>query len=221
MGGFHLADKSVQQVGAVIAELKRLGVRQVAPCHCTGEGAIQQFKAGFGADFIQAGIGLQIARVRAMLEITVPSRGTLCLEHLLLDVNGTIALDGQLVPGVRERLDKLSETLDIWLVSADTQGTLTELAIALQAKARRLQSGDEATQKAALVGELGAERVVAIGNGANDVMMLRQAALGIAVLGGEGLAAACLTAADVIALNIEAALDLLLYPRRLIATLRT
>jgi soluble P-type ATPase len=221
MGGFHLADKSVQQVGAVIAELKRLGVRQVAPCHCTGEGAIQQFKAGFGADFIQAGIGLQIARVRAMLEITVPSRGTLCLEHLLLDVNGTIALDGQLVPGVRERLDKLSETLDIWLVSADTQGTLTELAIALQAKARRLQSGDEATQKAALVGELGAERVVAIGNGANDVMMLRQAALGIAVLGGEGLSAACLSAADVIAPNIEAALDLLLYPRRLIATLRT
>jgi soluble P-type ATPase len=230
MGGFHLADKSVQQVGAVIAELKRLGVRQVAPCHCTGEGAIQQFKAGFGADFIQAGIGLQIARVRAMLEITVPSRGTLCLEHLLLDVNGTIALDGQLVPGVRERLDKLSETLDIWLVSADTQGTLTELAIALQAKARRLQSGDEATQKAALVGELGAERVVAIGNGANDVMMLRQAALGtlalagsarVAVLGGEGLSAACLSAADVIALNIEAALDLLLYPRRLIATLRT
>jgi len=156
-----------------------------------------------------------------MLEITVPSRGMLCLERLLLDVNGTIALDGQLVPGVHERLDKLSETLDIWLVSADTQGTLAELATALQARSRLLQPGEEAVQKAALVDELGAERVVAIGNGANDAAMLQRAALGIAVLGGEGLSAACLTAADVVVPSIESALDLLLYPRRLVATLRT
>jgi len=156
-----------------------------------------------------------------MLEIDIPSRGVLRLEHLVLDVNGTIALDGQLIPAAYERLERLCEKLDLWLVSADTQGTLTELATALQAKTRRLQSGDEATQKAALVGELGAERVVAIGNGANDAAMLQQAALGIAVMGNEGLAAACLTAADVVVPSIEAALDLLLSPRRLIATLRT
>jgi soluble P-type ATPase len=93
-----------------------------------------------------------------------------------------------------------------------------------------LQSGDEATQKAALVDELDAERVIAIGNGANDARMLRQAALGtlalagsarVAVLGDEGLAAVCMTAADVVVPSIESALDLLLYPRRLVATLRT
>jgi len=156
-----------------------------------------------------------------MLEIDIPSRGVLRLEHLVLDVNGTIALDGQLIPAAYERLERLCEKLDLWLVSADTQGTLTELATALQAKTRRLQSGDEATQKAALVGELGAERVVAIGNGANDAAMLQQATLGIAVMGNEGLAAACLTAADVVVPSIESALDLLLYPRRLVATLRT
>jgi P-type E1-E2 ATPase len=156
-----------------------------------------------------------------MLEIDIPSRGVLRLEHLVLDVNGTIALDGQRIPAAYERLERLCEKLDLWLVSADTQGTLTELATALQAKTRRLQSGDEATQKAALVGELGAERVVAIGNGANDAAMLQQAALGIAVMGNEGLAAACLTAADVVVPSIESALDLLLYPRRLVATLRT
>ncbi len=60
MGGFHLGDKSVQEVETIIAELERLGVRKVAPCHCTGERAIQQFKAVFGADFIQAGAGLRI-----------------------------------------------------------------------------------------------------------------------------------------------------------------
>ena len=112
-----------------------------------------------------------------MLKIAIPSQRVLRLEYLLLDVNGTIALDGRLVSGVRERMERLSGSLDVWLVSADTQGTLTDVATTLQAKARRLQSGDEATQKVALVGELGAERVVAIGNGANDTMMLRQAAL--------------------------------------------
>jgi P-type E1-E2 ATPase len=124
-----------------------------------------------------------------MLEIVIPSRGVLRLEHLVLDVNGTMALDGQLVAGVDERLDKLSELLGIWLVSADTQGTLASLAPNLKVKARRLQSGDEAAQKAALVEELGADLVVAIGNGANDAAMLRRGALGIVVLGGEGLAA--------------------------------
>jgi len=156
-----------------------------------------------------------------MLEIDIPSRGSLHLEYLILDVNGTIALDGQLVPTAYERLEGLSQRLDLWLASADTQGTLAELATALQAQVRRLQSGNEAAQKAALVNELGAERVVAIGNGANDVAMLQRAALGIAVLGGEGLATVCLAAADVVVPSVESALDLLLYPRRLIATLRT
>jgi P-type E1-E2 ATPase len=156
-----------------------------------------------------------------MLEIAIPSRRVLRLEYLVLDVNGTIALDGQLLPSVHEHLDKLSEVLDVWQVSADTQGTLAQLAADLKTRTRLLQPGDEAAQKAALVDELGAERVVAIGNGANDAMMLQRAALGVAVLGGEGLAAACLSTADVVVLSIEAALDLLLCPRRLIATLRT
>jgi soluble P-type ATPase len=157
-----------------------------------------------------------------MLEIAIPSRVALRLEYLVLDVNGTIALDGQLLPGIGERLDRLGELLTVWLVSADTQGSLASLAADLKAQVRRLQAGDgdEAAQKAALVAELGADRVVAIGNGANDAAMVRQAALGIAVLGGEGLAAACWQAAGVVVPDIGAALDLLLRPRRLVATLR-
>jgi P-type E1-E2 ATPase len=155
-----------------------------------------------------------------MLEIAIPARGMLHLEHLVLDLNGTISLDGQLIAGIGERLDKLSELLDIWLVSADTQGTLASLASSLKVQVRRLQPRDEAAQKAALVEELGVDHTVAIGNGANDAAMLRRAALGIAVLGGEGLAVVCPSTADVIAPDIGTALDLLLRPRRLIATLR-
>ena len=62
-----------------------------------------------------------------MLNIVIPSRGVISLEYMVLDVNGTIALDGQMIPGVDERLDKLGELLGLWLVSADTQGTLASL----------------------------------------------------------------------------------------------
>ncbi|MBN1890780.1 MAG: MBL fold metallo-hydrolase [Thermoflexales bacterium] len=60
MGGFHLKDKSASQVEAIIAEFKQSGVRRVAPSHCTGDGAIRQFKEAFGADFITAGAGAVI-----------------------------------------------------------------------------------------------------------------------------------------------------------------
>jgi 7,8-dihydropterin-6-yl-methyl-4-(beta-D-ribofuranosyl)aminobenzene 5'-phosphate synthase len=51
VGGLHLFDKSVLEVETIIAELKHLGVRKIAPCHCTGDQAIEQIKAAFGAGF--------------------------------------------------------------------------------------------------------------------------------------------------------------------------
>lgn len=155
-----------------------------------------------------------------MFEINIPSRGVLRLQYLVLDLNGTIALDGKLLPGVSRRLEKLNTMLETWLVTADTQGTLSELAAGLKVKTKRLGSGDEAEQKQAFIEKLGAEGVVAFGNGANDALMLRRASLGIAVMGHEGLAADCLAASDLIVPSIESALDLLLFPRRLLATLR-
>ena len=156
-----------------------------------------------------------------MLEITIPGRKTLQLAYLMLDVNGTLALDGQLLPGVQARLAELSQSLEPWLVSADTQGTLATLAATLGVQSRRLEPENGTAQKAALVKAFGAAQVVAVGNGANDADMLREAALGIAVLGGEGMAVSCLAAADVIVPDVLAALDLLLWPKRLIGTLRT
>lgn len=155
-----------------------------------------------------------------MLTIEIPSHGTLELRHLALDMNGTLALDGRLLPGVAERIERLRETLVVSLISADTHGGLAENAARLGAQAVRLGPGNEAAQKAEWVASLGAEAVAAIGNGANDADMLRAAALGIAVLGEEGLATPCLLAADLVAPSITAALDMLIFPRRLVATLR-
>ena len=142
------------------------------------------------------------------------------LEYLLIDLNGTVALDGEPISAVAERLTALSAHLTPYLVTADTHGRAAEIAGRLGVRLLRIEGGDEAAQKRALVERLGAERVVAIGNGANDAEMLAAAALGIAVLGPEGLATAALQAADVVVGCIEDALDLLLRPRRLVATLR-
>jgi 7,8-dihydropterin-6-yl-methyl-4-(beta-D-ribofuranosyl)aminobenzene 5'-phosphate synthase len=60
MGGFHLKDANEAEIGRVIDGLKRLGVRKVAPSHCTGALAMRLFEAAFGSDFIPAGAGAQI-----------------------------------------------------------------------------------------------------------------------------------------------------------------
>jgi P-type E1-E2 ATPase len=152
--------------------------------------------------------------------LEVPGWTTLELAHLVLDVNGTIALDGILVAGVGDRLVALQRRVAVHLVSADTQGRLDAIAGELGLRAQRLTLGLESEQKARFVQTLGAAQVVAVGNGANDVAMLQAAALGIAVLGPEGMATATLAAADVLAASIHDALDLLTQPRRLVATLR-
>jgi P-type E1-E2 ATPase len=156
-----------------------------------------------------------------MIEIDVPRLALLRLEHLVLDVNGTLALDGDLLPGVVERLRQLRHQLEIHLVTADTHGRQTQIDAVLGIVAVRLNPDrPEAEQKADFIRELGADAVVAVGNGANDVLMLREARLAIAVLGEEGLATAALYEADVLVPTAETALDLLLHPRRLKATLR-
>jgi P-type E1-E2 ATPase len=151
----------------------------------------------------------------------IPGRGVLDLSTLVLDLNGTVALDGELISGVDERVNALKERgMDGYLITADTRGRGAETADALGLTLHRLHPGQESSQKRAFVQELGAEHIVAIGAGANDAAMLEVAAVGIVVLQAEGAAMATLYAADLVVPDIHAALDLLLKPQRLIATLR-
>lgn len=156
-----------------------------------------------------------------MLEIDIPGYGALALEHLVLDVNGTIAAAGELIPGVAEGLAALKDVLHAVAITADTQGTASALGETLGIEVHVIASGWEAGDKLAIVQELGPDSVVAIGNGANDALVLKACAVGICVVGPEGASRAALESADVIAPSIEAALQLLADPRRLMATLRT
>lgn len=155
-----------------------------------------------------------------MLEITIPGRGELRLQHLVTDVNGTLAVDGQLLDGLAKRLIALKDRLTIHLLTADTHGKQALIDQQLGLTAVRVRSGDEAAQKAAYVRQLGAETVVAIGQGANDAAMLKEAGLGLCVLSAEGIAVETLLSADLLMPDIFAALDLLEHPVRIIASLR-
>jgi P-type E1-E2 ATPase len=155
-----------------------------------------------------------------MLTISIPHDRELTLQHLVLDLNGTLAQDGALLPGVKTRIERLKSHLTIHLITADTFGGGQEAALELGIHFHHMGRGETGSQKLVLVTALGPKQVVAIGNGANDALMLEAAALGIAVNGGEGMAVAALLAADIVAPDINTALDLLLHPDRIRATLR-
>jgi P-type E1-E2 ATPase len=156
-----------------------------------------------------------------MIELSIPGRGTLKLEHLVCDVNGTLALDGNLIDGVARAMQRLQARLEIHLITADTHGKQAFIDQQLGLTALRLRPGGEAEQKAALVRRLGPEKVAAIGQGANDAAMLAEAALGIAILSTEGLAAAAFQAADLLLPDILSALELFEKPNRIVASLRS
>jgi soluble P-type ATPase len=151
------------------------------------------------------------------LSVSIPGLGELRLEHLLLDVNGTLTNRGELLEGVQARLTSLNDALDIRLVSADTFGTLDSIAARMSVRAVRASTGED---KLRLLDDLGRDRCAVIGNGSNDALVLEAAALGVAVIGPEGASAAALRAADVVCSSATEALDLLLDPKALSATLR-
>jgi P-type E1-E2 ATPase len=152
-----------------------------------------------------------------MLKIDIPQRGVIELHHAVFDINGTLAIDGIAIPKVAERLEALKKDLSIHLLTAGTHGKQDELERALGFPLHATHSGDE---KMRYVHQFGASTVVAIGNGSNDVGMLRLATIGIAVLSEEGVSIRALQAADVLVRSPLDAIDLLLKPKRLIATLR-
>ena len=155
-----------------------------------------------------------------MLTIDIPGNKVLKLSHLVLDYNGTLAVGGSVITGVRERLNTLAELLTVHVITADTFGKAAENLKNINCHLTILDKGNQQQQKADFIKKLGEQNTVAIGNGLNDALMLKEASLGIAIIQQEGAAFKTLQSADVVINNITDALDLLLNPMRLKATLR-
>jgi len=155
-----------------------------------------------------------------MIELNIPGRGKLQLEHLVTDVNGTLAIDGILLDGLAKRIASIRDRLTVHMLTADTHGRQAVIDQQLNLAGTRLAEGNEQEQKRAFVEKLGAQHVVAIGQGANDALMLKSAALGICIMSAEGAAVETILAADLVVPTIFDALDLLDKPMRIIASLR-
>ncbi|MDD4360387.1 MAG: ATPase P [Syntrophaceticus sp.] len=162
-----------------------------------------------------------IREVIPLIVIDIPGRGELNLQHLVLDYNGTIAFDGSLIKGVEEELNQLAAELNIYVITADTFGTVRQKCKKFQCEIKVLNNSNGTLEKEQFIDSLGAANVVAIGNGANDSLMLKKAALGIVVIGGEGAAQITVKEADIVVNNIHDALELLLNKIRIKATLRS
>jgi len=156
-----------------------------------------------------------------MIAFTIPDYGDLKINHLVLDYNGTLACDGELLPGVSGLLKQLGENVSIHILTADTFGNVREGVKDISCELHILPKVNQSQAKLDYVSELGIIDTICIGNGRNDRLMLDEAAVGIAVIQKEGASFQSLQAADVICTNIIDALELLVYPKRLTATLRS
>ncbi|MGA1869958.1 MAG: MBL fold metallo-hydrolase [bacterium] len=64
LGGFHLKDTGSSLLPAIMEKFKELHVAKICPAHCTGQRAIQFFKANYKEDCIESKIGQTLYRGR-------------------------------------------------------------------------------------------------------------------------------------------------------------
>lgn len=155
-----------------------------------------------------------------MISIEIPGSAKLTLKHLVLDYNGTIALDGEVIHECIPLLQQLSNDLTLYVLTADTHGTVKQKLKGLPCKLHIIGENEQDRLKLLFIQELGPENTVALGNGKNDALMLKNAALGIGLIQAEGANIAAILAADILCTNIVDALSLLTKPNRITATMR-
>ena len=157
------------------------------------------------------------------IAIDIPGFGTMQINSILTDYTGTLAFGGKLVPGVRDRLRRLAQFVDIHAITADTFGTAAKELKGLPVVCRRLSGEKEDAQKARYAEELNPRYIASFGNGNNDRLHLKvvkeAGGLAIAVENGEGCALEAILNANVFVVGAVNAFDLLLEPTKPRATL--
>ncbi|ADL12843.1 HAD family hydrolase [Acetohalobium arabaticum] len=155
-----------------------------------------------------------------MLKCQIPNFKSLEVDKLVFDYNGTLACDGQPIESVKEKLNQLAEKFEVYILTADTFGTVENEFKDIEAEIIIIDSNDGSKAKQKFIRQLGSQTVIAVGNGSNDRLMLDEAGLGILVIGSEGASTRSLLESDLLINNINDVLDTILNPQRLVASLR-
>ncbi|HNQ67501.1 MAG TPA: HAD hydrolase family protein [Bacteroidales bacterium] len=155
-----------------------------------------------------------------MLNVEIPGSDNITARYLVLDYNGTLAKDGTILKGVADKLNILSKVLSVYIITADTFGTVKSNLKNCNCECVIIAGEYQGKQKCEFIKNLNSSEVIAIGNGFNDALMLKESALGIALIQDEGASVKTVCNADIVCTDILVALDLLLNPKRIKATLR-
>lgn len=154
------------------------------------------------------------------LNIDIPSYRNFEIENVVFDYNGTIAVDGKLIEGVKEKLIEADKIVNVYIVTADTYGTVAKNFKNLNVKVKIITKENGSVDKLELVKELGADKTIAVGNGNIDELMLKESAIGICILGEEGLSTRAILASDIVLKDIHYFFPMLTNTKRVVADLR-
>ena len=155
-----------------------------------------------------------------MMKVNVPSIGEFCFEYAVFDMNGTLTTEGILLESTKKRLELLAKKVKIIILTADTFGKAKETFKGLDVELHIISSKSGSEAKSEFLKNIGEKKCIAVGNGNNDALMLKNAGIGIAILGNEGLSVKACSNSDILAKDIDNAIDILLNEKRIIATLR-
>jgi len=152
------------------------------------------------------------------MKLNIANVGEVEIKNIVLDYNGTIAKDGTVKTSVKKYIKELCAQFKIFVVTADTHGSAAANLADTQTELKILTTSDHTKEKEDFVKSLG--NVFAVGNGSNDSLMLKAADIGVCVIEDEGASAKSVLNADIVCKSIEDAFELLIKPKRIIATLR-
>lgn len=155
-----------------------------------------------------------------MLIYHIPGMGKIEIENVVFDYNGTIAVDGKLIDDVKELILKLKEYANIYILTADTYGTVEKECADLGVEVKTFLKDMASLSKKEIVESLGPEKTICVGNGFNDIEMFKICKISIAIIEGEGCSGKLISHSDIVSKSIKEAIEIILNENKMKATLR-
>ena len=155
-----------------------------------------------------------------MLLYEIPGREDIKIENIVFDYNGTIAVDGKHIDGVSQLINRVSKHANIYILTADTYGTVEKECNDIGAKVSTFPKENAGESKREIIRKLGGEKTLCIGNGYNDISMFKESILSIGIIEGEGASGKLLANADIVARSIAERINIILNKNMVKATLR-
>jgi len=155
-----------------------------------------------------------------LVVLKIPGQDECTLENIVFDYNGTLAVDGVIDKKIKSRLTKLAEHFNVYILTADTYGTVTDQCKNLNVTVKTFPKENAGLEKRKIIQGLNGDKTIAVGNGFNDIKMLKESRLTFAVIEKEGCCGQLIYHADIVVNSILDVLDALENPARIKATLR-